>query len=151
MKLSNNPTSQLITELLYDRYYFLITDIIQNKESLEYEAYSFKLKNKTIISRTSKITPKKNGQFVTFWKRSGQGVTQSFEDIDHIDFVVINSKYKEHLGQFIFPKTVLIEKGIIRSRYSPGKRGFRVYPQWDIPLSKGAINSQEWQLKYFLP
>ena len=30
-----------------------------------------------------------------------------------------------------------------------GKRGFRVYPIWDITISKQAISTQKWQLEYF--
>ncbi|EMM78684.1 MepB domain protein [Leptospira santarosai str. 2000030832] len=46
----------------------------------------------------------------------------------------------------IFPKQVLFEKGIVSGR----KRGFRVYPSWDKPTNKQALQTQKWQLAYFL-
>ena len=53
------------------------------------------------------------------------------------------------LGQFVFPKSVLIAKGIISTTTKEGKRGFRVYPSWDVAKSKQAIKTQQWQLDYF--
>ncbi len=49
----------------------------------------------------------------------------------------------------MFPKAVLLEKGIISNNNISGKRGIRVYPPWDIPTSKQAEKSQLWQTKYF--
>ena len=53
------------------------------------------------------------------------------------------------LGQFVFPESVLIKKGIISTAKKEGKRGFRVYPVWDIAKNKQAIQTQTWQLNYF--
>ncbi|AEV87064.1 hypothetical protein ACWT_6047 [Actinoplanes sp. SE50] len=44
----------------------------------------------------------------------------------------------------------LCERGIAGNNHSGGKRGFRVYPPWVITTSRQAINSQGWQLGYFL-
>jgi hypothetical protein len=44
----------------------------------------------------------------------------------------------------------LQEKGILSDDNKEGKRGFRVYPPWDIAINKQAKQTQEWQLKYFL-
>jgi len=52
-------------------------------------------------------------------------------------------------GQFVFPKSELINKGIITTKKKGGKRGFRIYPEWDIATSKQAKKTQKWQLKYF--
>ena len=30
-----------------------------------------------------------------------------------------------------------------------GKRGFRVYPKWDLPENKQAKQTQSWQVSYF--
>ncbi len=53
------------------------------------------------------------------------------------------------LGQFVFSKSVLIDKGIISTEKREGKRVFRVYPKWDVAKNKQAQLSQQWQLKYF--
>jgi len=49
----------------------------------------------------------------------------------------------------VFPKSVLIEKGILSTSKKDGKRGFRVYPIWDKTISQQAVKTQNWQLNYF--
>jgi TonB-dependent SusC/RagA subfamily outer membrane receptor len=55
-----------------------------------------------------------------------------------------------NFGQFIFPKSVLADKGIITRKGKEGKRGIRVYPPWDKTTNKQAEKTQTWQTKYFL-
>jgi len=138
-------------ELVYDVCDLELSDLKQNLESAEYAACSFKLNGKTIQYRVSKITPTKTGQFVTIWKRNKDGITASFDVSDDLDLIIITSKSGANIGQFIFPKTVLAEKGIITRNGKQGKRGIRVYPPWDIATNKQAKQTQSWQTKYFLP
>jgi hypothetical protein len=63
---------------------------------------------------------------------------------------VITSKSGDNLGQFIFPKSVLADKGIISQNGKNGKRGIRVYPSWDTVTNKQAEKTQRWQTKYFV-
>jgi hypothetical protein len=70
--------------------------------------------------------------------------------LDDIDFIIITSKSHDNLGQFIFPKSVLADNGIITRNDKKGKRGIRVYPPWDLTTNKQAIKAQNWQTKYFL-
>ena len=119
-------------------------------EGQAYEACSYKLGTLKVRARRSKITPKKCGQFVTVWKRDKNGQTTPFEDSDSIDLLVIISCQGSLKGQFIFPKSILVEKGIIASKKYPGKRGFRVYPPWTKPTNKTAQNTQKWQKDYFI-
>ncbi len=128
---------------------FEFSNLVIDSESEEYQACSFKLNSFQIIHRLSKITPTKIGQFVTIWKRNDKGITAPFDVSDNFDFIVITSKSDEKLGQFVFPKAVLLEKGIISNNNNSGKRGIRVYPPWDIPTSKQAEKTQSWQTKYF--
>lgn len=139
---------KLITEI-YEKCNFHITDFHTELEGKEYKASRFKLNNLNVINRTAKKTPKKAGQFVTFWKRNIKGITTPFSIDDDFDFYVINVKTKNNFGQFIIPKSVLISKAIVSTSVKDGKRGFRVYPIWDNPLNKQALKSQEWQLEYF--
>ncbi len=99
-----------------------------------------------IIHRLAKITPTKIGQFVTIWKRNDKGKTVPFDFSDNFDFIIITSKSGENSGQFVFPKTVLLEKGIICNNNPFGKRCIRVYPSWDIPANKQAEKTQNWHL-----
>lgn len=141
---------KIIKELVYDQCNFDFKNPILNLESVEYGACSFELDDKKIQHRASKITPTKNGQFVTIWKRNQDGATEPFDINDEIDFIIITARSGENLGQFIFPKGVLAIKGIITQNGQSGKRGIRVYPPWDKPESKQAEKTQKWQLAYFL-
>ena len=137
-------------ELVYDKCGFNLTNLKQNLESIEYGACSFQLNGKTIQYRVSKITPTKTGQFVTIWKRNKNGKTEPFDILDDIDFIIITSKSGDNFGQFIFPKSVLADNGIVKRNGKEGKRGIRVYPPWDIATNKQALLTQSWQTKYFL-
>ncbi|MBB3697223.1 MepB family protein [Flammeovirga yaeyamensis] len=135
---------------LYNNLSLDISNITWEEESKDYHACRFKLNNQLIISRKAKITPKKVGQFVTFWKRDQGQPIRPFHEKDNLDFFVINVQNDKQLGQFVFPKSVLIQKAILSTGSKEGKRGFRVYPIWDTPISKTAEKTQTWQLKYFI-
>lgn len=137
------------TAEFYDSCGFVLTDF-KEEEGAAYQACSFTLNGGTIIGRTAKQTPKKIGQFVAIWKRTEARQTAPFREQDRVDFLVINVISEFGGGQFVFPKSVLVDQGIISSAKKPGKRGIRVYPPWDHPTSKQAQNTQQWQLQYFL-
>lgn len=137
-------------ELVYDKCGFDLTNLQQNLESKEYGACSFVLNGKTIEQRISKITPTKTGQFVTIWKRNKDGITEPFDNLDNFDFVIITARNEEKFGQFIFPKSVLADKGIITRNGKIGKRGIRIYPTWDLTTNEQARKTQSWQTKYFI-
>jgi hypothetical protein len=141
---------KVVKELVYDKCGFDFTNLKQNLESKEYDACSFVLDGKIVQYRVSKITPTKIGQFVTIWKRNKDGITEPFDILDELDFIIITSKSGNNFGQFIFPKSVLGDKGIITRNGKEGKRGIRVYPPWDIPTNRQAVKTQSWQTKYFL-
>jgi hypothetical protein len=136
---------------IYDVCGFSFSNFYESNESAEYEACSFQLETSQIICRTAKITPKKVGQFVTIWKRNSAGITAPFHESDDFDFMVINVQKDENFGQFVFPKSILVQKRIVSSETKDGKRGIRVYPPWDLAINKQAIKTQTWQLQYFLP
>jgi hypothetical protein len=140
----------LIKEILFDGYNLKMTQPTLEPESKDYGACRFKLNDLEILFRTSKITPTKTGQFVTLWKRKEKGPIQPFDSTDSIDLFIISTRNKTLSGQFIFPMSILIEKGIISHQGKEGKRAIRVYPPWDITTSKQAQKTQKWQLDYFL-
>jgi hypothetical protein len=57
---------------------------------------------------------------------------------------------ENHFGQFVFPKAVLGEKGIVSCNGKEGKRAMRIYPPWDIADNSQAKKTQAWQLQYFI-
>jgi hypothetical protein len=64
--------------------------------------------------------------------------------------MIISVRDSEKFGQFIFPKSVLVSKGIVSKNGKGGKRGIRVYAPWDKPENKQAIKTQDWQVNYFV-
>ena len=134
---------------IYDCCSLDMSEVENELEGTEYDACKFELNGMKIICRSSKITPKKVGQFVTLWKRNIKGITEPYAETDPIDFYVINVRAENSFGQFVFPKSELINKGIIATEKTDGKRGFRVYAKWDEAQNKQAKKTQKWQLNYF--
>ena len=144
-----NKNLKEIQIAVYNKCSLNISKINNEVEGDAYDACQFQLNSMKIIFRSAKITPKKIGQFVSFWKRNTKGTTEPYSETDQFDFYVINVKADKRLGQFVFPKSELINKGIVTTEKKEGKRGFRVYPKWDKAQNKQAEKSQEWQLKFF--
>lgn len=146
-----NNNLKIFQELLYKYYQLDIKSLIFDRESNEYGACKFRVNGLQILYRASKITPTKIGQFVTVWKRSENKLIAPYSIKDNLDYLIISTQKLERLGYFIFPSSILFMKDIFANQYGKGgKRGFRIYPVWDIPTNKQAIQSQNWQTKYFL-
>jgi len=141
---------QLAEKSLYNECGFQLQNLIWNSESANYGACSFELNNKLIQYRVANITPTKIGQFVAIWKRNNKGITAPFDVADSLDFMIISVRDSENFGQFIFPKSVLVAKGIVSQNEKGGKRGIRVYAPWDKPENKQAIQTKAWQVLYFI-
>ncbi|MCS4227495.1 MepB family protein [Sphingobacterium sp. BIGb0165] len=127
-----------------------ITNLTEDKECAGYFGFNFQLDERNIKFRKAKITPTKVGQFVTLWKRDGQGQTTAFTADDAIDYYIIATEQEPHTGFFVFPKQVLIDRQILTTVRKEGKRGFRVYPDWSITQNKQATQSKKWQGQYFI-
>ena len=121
-----------------------------DKEGKEYNASTFSIQNKKIIYRKAKITSTKKGLFVTFWKRSELGPIAPFHEQNDFDFFIVDIETHNLNGQFIFPKSILVEKGIVSNDIKEGKRAFRVYPPFVTDLNKQAQKTQQWQAAYFI-
>lgn len=148
--LKSLPKDLIIAkETAYDCCNFEVTPPEQETESADYDAYRFYLNGKQICYRTAKITTTKTGQFVTLWKRNQSGIIEPFDFLDPIDFAIISVRKDDLYGQFIFPKSILLEKGIFSTATKEGKRATRVYPPWDETNSKQAQKTQQWQLDFF--
>ncbi|WP_264558718.1 MepB family protein [Flavobacterium sp. N2270] len=140
----------LLEEKIYNICNLKISNVIHQIESKEYFACSFYLNENKIIFRKGKITPKKTGQFVAFWKRSDLGPIEPYFEHDDFDFFIVNCSSEDNFGQFIFPKKILTQKGIISTDNKEGKRAFRVYPTWEKTTNKQAEKTQSWQKDYFV-
>jgi hypothetical protein len=144
------PDLILAKKFVYDFCNLDCTQPFPETESTDYSAYRFSINKKNICYREAKITPTKTGQFVTLWKRNTSKTIEPFDYSDSIDFVIISVRKENNFGQFIFPKAVLLQKGVFSTSTKEGKRATRVYPPWDFTTSKQAQKTQQWQLNYFL-
>ena len=136
-----------IKSMVFNNVDINTVDFVLETESKEYKACRFTLNGKRIISRSSKITPKKKGQFVTFYQRNNNGIIEPLHEQDHLDYFLVT--IENNKGFFLFPKQVLIEKGILSTLEKEGKRAFRVYIPSDELTSKQALATQKWQSDYF--
>jgi hypothetical protein len=143
-------------------------------ESAKYEALVFSLDHKNIVYRKGKVTPDRPGAFLAVWQRPPLGnldgnkpiplksnaLDYLFVQVENHSSITTNDilvKSTRH-GMFIFPVSLLIEKGIISSTKNKGKTGFRVFPPWSDDrgvdgtqvFSESGKKTQRWQLPYFL-
>ena len=135
---------------LYAACGLTVTGFTAESESAEYYAHSYHVNGKNIKFRIAKKTPTKTGWFVAIWKRNTEGLTSPYDDGDAVDFFVITIVDQGKIGQFIFPKSVLLAQKIFSTKTDEGKRGIRVYSPWDITENTQAIKTQTWQTRYFV-
>lgn len=145
-----HPDLLLAEKHIYEPLGLVLQGLNIEAEGAEYGASEFILNNAQVKFRVGKITPTKIGQFVTFWKREGNGPISPCDLEDPFDYLFVSVRAENNLGTFIFPKKVLGEKGIVSKNKTGGKRAMRIYPSWDKPESAEARKTQEWQLRYFL-
>ncbi|MCT2564198.1 MepB family protein [Chryseobacterium herbae] len=139
-----------VDELIFQPLGLKLLHTEEDREAKDYFGCSFTLNRLHVKFRTAKITPTKTGQFVTIWKRNVKGETAPFDSDDIFDFYLISASKDHNKGIFIFPKEILMNKGIVSHGKKVGKRGIRVYPIWDLTESKQAKATQKWQIEYFL-
>ena len=140
-----------ISKILYEPNQLTVKSIKEEKQNSKYGAGTFQLSSKTIRFRVAKKTPTKIGQFVAFWEKDENNKNQPFLYENSPDLLIVTTfKNNNEFGQFIFPKEILYKQDILKSSNTKGKMGIRVYPSWDSPISKMAIETQKWQLPYFI-
>ncbi|UEX89906.1 MepB family protein [Staphylococcus ratti] len=115
-----------------------------------YEAFDFVLNGIAFKSRLAKKTPKKQGYFVAVWQKNKENKNVPFKYNESQDKIIINVIEGAKNGQFVFPKSLLLEKGILSSDHTKGKMAFRVYPCWEKALNATALRTQKWQAPYFI-
>ena len=113
-------------------------------ESSKYEALNFSINDMSIVYRKGKVTSDRPGAFLAVWKRPTSEDVNGNKPIplrsSELDYLFIQVERhstileelepKSKCGMFIFPVSLLIEKGIVSSLKSKGKTGFRVFPPW---------------------
>ncbi|HDJ6450632.1 TPA: MepB family protein [Staphylococcus aureus] len=126
-----------------------VKDLTEEKYNQDYEALTFSFKEETYQSRLAKKTPTKAGYFVTCWTKDENNYNQPYSKEAFADYLMIIVIDEELSGYFLFPRELLVEKGILTTFEHKGKMAFRVYPKWCNQLNKTAGQTQKWQCKYF--
>ncbi len=158
--------------------YKITSDIVLDPvpENSKYQALTFALNNCHIFYRNGNVTPDRPGAFLSVWQRpsatptnkaNNKPVPLNYDELDYL-FVQVqehasvasieNSLSNPKRGLFIFPVSILIEKGIVSSTSKKGKTGFRVFPPWSQNrgaqgtkvFSASGKKTQRWQLPYFI-
>jgi len=145
-----NDTIRDLNNIVYKPNNLMITNLKEEKQNAEYAGCLFHLNKKTIRFRKSKVTPNKIGQFVSFWEKDENMRNRAFSYEAAPDLLVITCIADNKLGQFIFPKEILLKEKILRTQSQTGKMAMRIYPVWDTTVSNQAKRSQTWQLHYFV-
>jgi hypothetical protein len=140
----------LVKNIIRNNFDVLIDDIVEEKQNLEYEGFTFSIEKKRFRSRKAKKTPKKKGYFVAFWEKNSNNINKPYDEETSPEILVINVIDNEKIGQFIFPKKILVNKKILTSVNSKGKMAIRIYPSWCDNLNHNAVSTQKWQLDYFI-
>ena len=124
---------------------------VPEAESADYGACRAELHGKRLVLRVAKTTPTKTGQFVTVWKRPHPAADIApLDEADPVDAVIIAVADGRQDGLFIFPRGVLLERGVMSRAGAGGKRALRVYPPWCAPASAQAQRTQRWQARWFV-
>lgn len=126
-----------------------VKDLTEEKYNQDYEALTFSFKEETYQSRLAKKTPTKAGYFVTCWTKDENNCNQPYSKEAFADYLMSIVIDEELSGYFLFPRELLVEKGILTTFEHKGKMAFRVYPKWCNQLNKTAGQTQKWQCKYF--
>ena len=127
-----------------------IVAVVADLLASDYSGLTLQYGQGTLKYRKAKVTPKKVGLFVTLWKRDRENISIPYHTKDDFNCCIIQAEYQERVGFFFFPKDLLIKNGIISTDLKEGKRGFRLYPSWDMPASAQAKKTQAWQSPYFI-
>lgn len=118
-----------------------VTPATQNSD---YESGIARIGDETWHIRTARNTPTKPGAFVAFWQREADGATAPFGDDDLAAGLYVFVNQQGRRGVFRFTSAHLAELGITSGK-RPGKRGFRVYPNWCDELNARATATQRAQ------
>lgn len=140
-----------INKVIYIPSGLRIKVVQEETQNVNYGAGLVDVSSRLVRFRVANITAKKIGQFVAFWEKDESNTNRAYSYEKAPDFLVITTFKNENVfGQFIFPKDLLLRKGILSSKSTKGKMAIRVYPSWDVPNNRQGVKTQEWQLPYFI-
>ena len=139
-----------LTRIFQEISDYPLEDFKVEEQNKEYEGATFIFLNQSFRSRKAKVTPKKLGYFVVFWEKDEANKNKPYDADSAPDKLIITIFDQEKIGQFIFPKEILVEKKILNNGGNKGKMALRVYPDWLTGLNETARATQEWQMAFFI-
>lgn len=125
---------------------------VPEAEGAQYGACRAELHGLRLVLRVAKTTPAKTGQFFTLWQRRHRDADIApLDEADPVDAVIVavDDGGIRH-GLFIFPRAVLLRRGVLSRAGQGGKRALRVYPPWCVPAAAQAQRTQRWQAACFV-
>lgn len=116
----------------------------------DYGAATCEVGGLTVRLRSGRVTPTKAGLFVAHWRRADDGSTEPFDAKGSTDLLVVTAVESDQVGAFLFPRSTLLDQGVLSGAAAPGRRGFRLYPRWSLTTSAQARRTQRWQDEFFV-
>jgi len=155
--------SSLIAQLAAGHYHITEAEKADSiPEAQKYAGATFSLNRQKCVYREAKVTQDRPGAFLAIWKREeaathSKPIPLAAEDLDYL-FIKVTDVEGKQTGFFVFPVSLLLDRGIIHSAYKKGKTGFRVFPPWTTDrgnvgtqvFSASGKKTQSWQLPYFI-
>lgn len=117
-------------------------------QNSDYESGVAEIDGGTWHLRTARTTPTKPGAFLAFWRRDETGETAPFAADAVGAGLIVLVEQEGRRGAFRFTAERLAALGITAGP-RPGKRGFRVYPDWCDGLNASATATQRAQASAF--
>ena len=143
-------TLTLIADTLSAFDKVIIKKVHEESQNSEYEGLIVTINGQSYRSRLAKLTPKKVGYFVAFWGKDANHQNQAFDMTNTPDKLIISIIDGDLKGQFVFPKSLLMQQGVLSHEHAKGKMAMRVYPTWLEHLNATASQTQKWQGNYFI-
>lgn len=118
--------------------------------NINYESCIFKINKEKYRSRKAKKTPSKKGYFTVFWVKNENDKNRPYTLNETPEKLIITIIDGKKIGQFVFPREVLLKQDILKTERVKGKMAMRVYPDWETELNKTAEHTRKWQSDYFI-
>lgn len=132
----------------YSAEVVVTAEVIPEMQNSNYESGIVQIGEEVWHIRTARNIPTEPGAFVAFWQRHADGNTTPFSDDDPAAGLLVFVAQHDRRGVFRFTGARLTALGITSGR-RPGKRGFRVYPNWRTGLNVQATTTQRAQAPAF--
>ena len=128
----------------------VIDDIYMHEHQVEFNGTITNDIGVSYVNRIARKTPKKPGYFLSFWQKDENNKNTPFTSNDAADYLVVVINTIEEQGYFVFPRSILEEKGILKTNKHKGKMGFRIYTK-DDNLNPTAQKTYEWMQPFYTP